>query len=440
VRDLSRERRALLLSLLATLPAVATALLLLASSPFTSGVRWLAGSILVASWVSGAFLVERQLVRSMQSISNVLGALRDGDFSVRAHRRGDSGALDTVFAEINAFAQTLSRQRAGAGEVSALLAKVIAEVDVAVFAFDRELQLKLVNHAGERLYEPSAAPRLGAHASKLGLLPLLQGPTPRTVELPFPGGPGQWELRRSTFRLEGLPHELLVLSDLRRALREEERQAWQRIIRVIGHEINNSLAPIHSIASDLRLALNLPSAERPADFEQDLVRGLAIIDRRSASLERFMTSYARLAKLPAPRLAAVDVNTWLHRVVDLERRMVVRLSAGPPLVIQGDEDQLDQLLINVIRNAVDAASETGGEVEVSWRKIARTLEVLVKDDGPGVADTRNLFVPFFTTKPDGSGIGLVLSRQICEAHRGTLTLESRTDRSGAIARLLLPLS
>jgi len=440
VRGANHERRSLVVALLATLPAVASSLALLAASTYAPLLRALLVAGVILAWVCGGFLVERQLVRALQSISNVLGALRDGDFSVRAHRRGRDDAVDRVFAEINAFAGTLTRQRTGASEVSALLTKVIAEVDVAVFAFDRDLRLKLINRAAEHLFDPSAMPRLGSHASELGLHSFLEGPTPRMVELPAGSGHGQWELRRNRFRLGGLPHELLVLSDLRRVLREEERQAWQRIIRVIGHEINNSLAPIHSIASDLQLALRAPPGERHADFEQDLARGLAIIDRRSESLGRCMASYARLAKLPPPRLAPVEVNVWVRRVVDLEQRMPIRLSAGPLLTIQGDGDQLDQLLINLVRNGVEAATETGGGVEVTWRKVGRQLEVLIKDEGRGVADTRNLFVPFFTTKANGTGIGLVLSRQICEAHHGTLTLESRNDRPGAVARLLLPLS
>jgi signal transduction histidine kinase len=271
------------------------------------------------------------------------------------------------------------------------------------------------------------------------LTELLEGPTPRTVDVNFAGGSGQWELRRNSFRLEGLPHELLVLSDLRRALRQEEHQAWQRIIRVIGHEINNSLAPIRSIAEDLQETLRRPSDERPPDFEDDLGRGLAVIDRRSGALDRFMTSYSRLAKLPPPRLGQVDVGAWLRRVVELEQRLPVRLAEGPGLTIQGDGDQLDQLLINLVRNAVDAALETGGRVELTWHKRERQVEILIADEGPGLADTRNLFVPFFTTKPNGTGIGLVLSRQICEAHRGTLTLEAQSARRGTLARLLLPL-
>lgn len=310
-----------------------------------------------------------------------------------------------------------------------------------LFAFDRGHQLKLINRAGERLISRSVPPALGTSAADLGLAELLRGPTPRTVNMNFVWGSGHWELRRSTFRLQGLPHELIVLSDIGRALREEERLTWQRLVRVIGHEINNSLAPIRALASALQRALSVPTSERPNDLEDDLARGLAVIERRAVGLERFMTSYARLAKLPPPRFGSVEVGAWIRRVTDFETRLSIRLMAGPSLTIPGDGDQLDQLLINLVKNGVDAALETGGNVEVSWRRLgSHHVEVCVADEGLGVADTQNLFVPFFTTKPNGSGIGLVLSRQICEAHRGTLTLESREDRPGALARLRLPLS
>jgi two-component system, NtrC family, nitrogen regulation sensor histidine kinase NtrY len=432
------ERQVLLLGLCAPLPAVLIALALLVMEG-GGKLAWLLGACAIGAWLWGAFAVRKRVVGSLQSISSLLGALRSGDFSVRGHRVDPRDALGEALSEINGLAETLGGQRTGALEASALLAKVMTEIDVAVFAFDRAHALQLINRAGERLLSTAGPPAMGTAAGELGLAELLGGSTPRTVALSFAGGSGHWELRRNSFRLEGLPHELLVLTDLRRALREEERQAWHRIIRVMGHEINNSLAPIRSLAADLQDLLRMPSEQRPAEFEQHLGRGLAVIDRRSAALDRFMTSYARLAKLPQPRFGPVDVAAWLRRVVELEQRLGVRLAEGPELTISADADQLDQLLINLVRNAVDAALETGGGVELSWRKLARQVEVLVLDEGHGVGDTNNLFVPFFTTKPGGSGIGLVLSRQICEAHGGSLTLEGRRDRVGAVARLVLPL-
>jgi signal transduction histidine kinase len=244
-------------------------------------------------------------------------------------------------------------------------------------------------------------------------------------------------VRSSTFRQEGLPHQLLVISDLSRVLRAEERSAWQRLVRVLGHEINNSLAPIKSLAGSLRSLASRPV--RPPDWEHDLRSGLEVIEGRSEALGRFMGSYARLARLPRPRPGAVDVAAWVGRVAALETRLAVRVLGGPGVSVTADGDQLDQLLINLVRNAADAALETGGAVEVAWRIAAGVLELVVEDEGPGLPDPGNLFVPFFTTKASGSGIGLVLSRQIAEAHGGALSLEPRAGRRGARACLRLPL-
>jgi two-component system nitrogen regulation sensor histidine kinase NtrY len=435
----THEGRVLLLALLTPLPAVVVAMVLLWTGEHASRVQWTLTVLALGTWLGGAFALKDRVVRALQNIANLLGALREGDFSLRGRQAQPRDALGETLVEVNNLAETLAHQRTDALEASALLGKVMAEIDVAIFAFDGQRTLRLANPAGERLLNTPAARLVGSSAAALGMEGLLDGEAPRTVEAAFAGGQGPWELRRGAFRLGGLPHEMLVLTDVQRALREEERQAWQRLVRVLGHEINNSLAPIRSIAGNMQQTLQRPDGDRAADWKEDMVRGLAVIERRSEALGRFMTSYARLAKLPPPRLAPLEVSAWLRRVVELEKRLPVTLRPGPALTIPGDGDQLDQLLINLLKNAVEASLETGGQVEVTWRRLNRQVEIAITDEGPGVASTHNLFVPFFTTKPGGSGIGLVLSRQIAEAHRGVLTLESRKDRVGAVARLRLPL-
>jgi two-component system, NtrC family, nitrogen regulation sensor histidine kinase NtrY len=306
-----------------------------------------------------------------------------------------------------------------------------------VFTFDGGQTLRLVNRAGERLLAQPAEQLLGRTAADLRLGHCLDGASPRIADAAFPGGAGRYEVRRTTFRQDGRPHQLLVLADVSRPLRDEERQAWQRLIRVIGHEINNSLAPIKSIAGSLESML--ARDVRPHDLDEDMRRGLAVIAARSDSLSRFTTAYARLAKLPAPRLDSVQVPALVHRVAGLETRLTVCVEPGPDFVIRADPDQLEQLLINVVRNAIDAALQTHGGVRVGWKRAGPTLDLWVDDEGTGLTNAGNLFVPFFTTKPGGSGIGLVLSRQIAEAHGGSLTLENRVDRQGCRAHLRLPL-
>jgi two-component system, NtrC family, nitrogen regulation sensor histidine kinase NtrY len=434
---ISHEGRIALIALIAGFPAVLTSIILLWIGGYTPKVLWTLILLILAFWFGFAVSVRTKVTLPLQTISNVLASLREGDFSLRARGSGNPDALGEVMSEVNALGKTLKEQRLGAVEATALLENVMQEIDVAVFAFDIHQSLKLVNRAGERLLSASAEKLIGSSAAELGLASCLQGEDLRLVEAFFPCGAGRWEMRRTKFWQSGMPHHLLVLSDLSRALREEERQAWKRLIRVLGHELNNSLAPIKSIAASL--AGLLDRNPRPCDWEEDARRGLAVIGNRSESLSRFMEGYARLAQLPAPRLGPVDVNAWIHRVACLDNRVRVTVISGPDSVIKADGDQLDQLLINLLRNAVDAALLTGGAVQIGWTKLRSAVEVWVDDEGPGISNKANLFVPFFTTKPHGSGIGLVLSRQIAEAHQGSLTLENRTGVRGCRALLRLPI-
>jgi two-component system, NtrC family, nitrogen regulation sensor histidine kinase NtrY len=430
------DRAVFYLSLAGGAPAVLTALgLLWWGGDYTPKVQWTLSVLAVLSWLGFAAAIRERVVRPLQTLSNLLAALREGDFSIRARGTGED-ALGLALAEVNLLSEPLRVQRLGALEAAALLRRVMTEIDVAVYAFDEEERLRVTNRAGERLLAQPAERLLGRRADELGLAPALHGEPQRIMEATFPAAVGRFDLRRSTFRQDGRPHQLVVLSDLSRTLREEERQVWQRLVRVLSHEINNSLAPIKSIAGSLQSLL--AREERPGDADEDVRRGLAVIATRSESLARFMSAYARLARLPAPRLAPLDVGEWVRRVAALERRVAVEVLPGPPLVIEADGDQLDQLLINLVKNAVDAAMETDGGVRVGWHAPNHHVEVFVEDDGPGLPETANLFVPFFTTKRTGTGIGLVLSRQIAEAHGGSLALANRPGRAGCVATLRLP--
>ncbi|MGN6391582.1 MAG: sensor histidine kinase [Gemmatimonadales bacterium] len=437
-RPAGHESRVFLAALAAGLPAVLVAEWLLWTEDHSLRVQVTGSLMVVGTWLIGSALVRERVLRPLQTIANLLAALREGDYSIRARGASVEDGLGLALFEVNMLSETLRAQRLHALEATALLRRVIEEIDVAVFAFDSAQRLRLVNRGGERLLGQAAERLVGMDAEALGLATCLNGETPRTIDAAFPGGAGRWEVRGSTFRQEGLPHRLLVLSDLSRVLRAEERSAWQRLVRVLGHEINNSLAPIKSIAGSLRSLVERPA--RPADWEQDLRSGLQVIEGRSESLGRFMGAYAQLARLPQPRLGPLRIDEWVRRVAALETRLEVQVREGPRVVLSADGDQLDQLLINLVRNAADAALETGGGVMIGWRVVAGVAEMTVVDGGPGLPDPGNLFVPFFTTKSSGSGIGLVLSRQIAEAHGGTLVLEARPrGQRGARACLRLPL-
>jgi two-component system, NtrC family, nitrogen regulation sensor histidine kinase NtrY len=429
------------MALASALPGAVIALVFLWTGDYTPKVQWTLTVVIVSVCLGFAFALRERVVMPLQTLSNLLAALGEGDFSIRARGARGGDPLGDVFSEVNALVETLRHQRLDALEATTLLRKVMAEIDVAVFTFDEGRQLTFVNRAGTRLLNQPAERLLGRHADEIGLADSLAGDAPRVVTTAFPGGVGRWEIRRSQFRQQGRPHELLVISDLSRPLREEEHQAWQRLIRVIGHEMNNSLAPIQSIAGSLSAIMARDPL--PSDWRDDLLRGLDVIASRSTALSRFTAAYARLARLPPPTLAPVEVASLVDRVVRLEKAHPIVVAGGPPIIVQGDADQLEQLLINLLQNGVDAARETGGGVRVGWARVPGSspamLELWVEDEGPGLSSTGNLFVPFFTTKPGGSGIGLVLSRQIAEAHGGGLALENRLDRAGCRAVLRMPL-
>jgi nitrogen fixation/metabolism regulation signal transduction histidine kinase len=390
--------------------------------------------------VGGGFALaaRARVQRPLQTIANIIAALREKDYSVRGRHPRRDDALGLAMSELAELAEQMRAERWRDEETAAGLARVVERLDAAVLAVDASGTIRIANRTAERLVGKTLE---GTTIGEHGLEHLFAVEVPRTVELALPGGGGTWEVRPSDVRLSGMPHKLIVMTDVQHALRAEERQAWQRLVRVLGHEINNSLGPIASIAETLRAGLARP--QRRDDLEDDLARGLEVIERRAAALARFMQSYARLVRLPPPRFGRVEVAAWVQRTADLAGADKVGgqvvVAAGPAVTIPGDADQLDQLLINLVRNAVEANAETdGATVRIAWSVAAGTVMLVVEDEGPGVGDTANLFVPFFTTKPQGSGIGLVLARQIAEAHGGSLVLRNRKAGRGAEAIVTLP--
>jgi len=434
-RRLSFEYKLFLLALGAGAPAIIASVVFLATSDVSKSTAWTLGGVIIAWWLAIATVSKDRFTYSMRTLSNLLGALRDGDFSFRL-RMDDHGSLGEVYRQINEMSETLHIQRLGAMEAAALLQKVMSEIDVAIFAFDSAGTLRLINRAGEQLLMMNAEEAIGASAAALGLDTYLTGPASSVARAAFRGGSGLWTVRRGDFRESGQPHNLLVFSDITRPLREEELRAWQKLVRVLGHEINNSLAPVKSLSASL-----LSLIERnplPDDWQDDVRSGLNVIANRCDALNRFTGAYARLARLPEPKMQAVRVEDWVHRVVRLEPRVPVRVQPGPDISIRADADQVEQLLINIVRNAADASLERQGRVTLHWTLDHGALELTVDDEGHGISNPGNLFVPFFTTKPGGSGIGLFLSRQIAEAHGGNIALVNRSPGPGCRAVITLP--
>lgn len=427
------ERRIIAGTLLAVSPAALVALAFATGGSGLLAWRW---GMLGAAALATALLIRWQVRRQMypiHTLASLLEALRQGDYSLRGVA---GGVLGDVVYDLNALADRLQRERLQFEESSYLLGKTLAALDNAVLVFDQESRLRLLNPAAQRLLQAERHQMFGCSAQELGLQGLLDGPSGQLVTHAFVGRSGRFEIRHAPLRTEGRSGRLLVINDVGRVLREEERQAWQRLLRVLGHEVNNSLAPIQSMAGTLAsLALREPL---PEDWREDVRGGLELIGHRAGALARFLSSYTRLARLPPPRLQTVDLATLVEKVVRLDTRLAVQVLEGEPLAVSADPDQLEQALINLVRNAVEAALPGQGGVAIRWRSADGQVLIEITDDGPGPPVSDNLFVPFFTTKPGGSGIGLALARQVAEAHDGGVSLRPRTDARGAVATLWLP--
>lgn len=433
---LNFDQRIFVRALLVWLPTFVVMVILLWQGDYSSQTRWTAVLLLGVAALATAGTQKTLVLRPLQTLSNLLSAIREEDFSFKARGGNHHDSMGELVLEVNSLSEALRQKRLGAMEAISLMKQVMMEIEVAVFTFDKTETLRMVNRAGEQLLARTSERLMGRSAGELGLAAYLEHGLRRNVRANFGGKEGRWLIQARSFRENGVPHTLLLVSDLSRALRDEEREAWQRLTRVLGHELNNSLAPIKSIAGTLRTLTG--RSELPDDWRVDAQRGLDVIIARADALARFMQGYTQLARLPVPNLRAVEVRELITHAAAAEARLPVRVAAGPDLKINADPDQLEQVLINLVKNAVEASLPTKGNVEIGWRAENGDLVVFVIDEGEGIMNNSNLFVPFFTTKPGGSGIGLALSRQIAEAHSGGVSLENRRDKLGCIATLRVP--
>ena len=430
------ERRISLLTLALALPALLLGIALLALLQLSPVLRACLIIVLVLLVGGIAAMLREAIVQPLRGLANVVESYRAGDYTVRGRRTARGDALGDLVGEINDLGRTLHLQRLKAMEATALLDKLVGAIDVSVLAFDGAHELRLANPAATRLLGVEAHAAIGRSAAQLALDEFLDDSRPTRVVGTVAGRSGRWQVTHGTFRESGLVQHLLIVADVREALREEERIAWQRLIRVIGHEVNNSLTPIRSLAETLRDMLEQAlGAGRTRD---EVLEALGVIADRTESLGRFLAQYSRLARLPPPRPRWIAVAPLLARVAGLDRAHAVEVHAESGLEARVDEDQLEQALINLVKNALESQAAGGGPIVVNALSFADGLAITVTDSGPGIANPDNLFVPFFTTKPGGSGVGLALSRQIVEAHGGTLRLDNRSDARGAVASIEIP--
>ena len=444
-----------LVVLLAGLPATALLLRQLWQQAWLSfHPAVLLTALLLVCWLGSAWYVRQRLVNQLRKLSNLVEAVRLGDFSLRGRNDGDTGGYGELVREINTLAQKLRDQRLRTEETQHLLDKVIRDIDVAILAFDDRLQLTLANPAACQLLGDDWTVLRRRNADELQLRALLDCQLPTVLEHRFGNVSGVWRVQAEQFREQGRSQHLLFITDLKRVLRAEELNAWKRLIRVLSHEVNNSLAPIASVSASLddllRKTADAPDLTLQSEWQQELQRdlhdGLQLIQQRSQSLTEFIRRYADLARLPPPNRRPLAVAALLQRLPQLlpSRPLAIQQSDAAAISaaqLFADPVQLEQLLINVLKNAHEAMQASGavGAIEVLAHTEHAQLCLQIADRGDGLGNSSNVFVPFYSTKTGGSGIGLVLSRQIAEAHDGSLQLRNR-DGGGCVAEIRLPLA
>jgi nitrogen fixation/metabolism regulation signal transduction histidine kinase len=428
--------------LAAGLPTIALCLILLWTNQYSIDHKLEGTAFVLFSWLALSFSAHEKFIYSIRALANVVGSLKEEDFSMRATHAIQDDALGDLAIEINNLAQALEDERMGALEAASLARTVMAEAGAAIIALTPEGKIHLLNRAATALLGGVEESIRGRTASELGIEDLLQGPASEIITRSFGNMEGRWLVRRNSFRRHGVQHRLLVLSEASEALRAEERLAWQRLIRVLSHEINNSLAPIKSIAHSLSRISKTEVFS--SEFQDDLLHGLEVIGSRADSLKRFLQSYTQLAKLPVPNRNACNLRSVLQSVASLESRLAIMVQPGPELTVNLDADQMAHALINLVKNATEAVlakperETVADSVVISWKKRGADLEIVVLDRGIGLSQTENLFVPFYTTKQAGSGIGLILCRQIIESHGGHMTIRNRKDTQGCEVIMRIP--
>ncbi len=385
-----------------------------------------------------ALLIRMAARDPFMSLANLVQSLRGGDYSQRIITLGrDGDPVAMLEEEVNLLVDALRSNRLARMEDTFLLQNLIDKLDLAVAVFDGSGQLSMANPAFGRLQDRPISILIGMSPQELGLAGALKVEAESAHWMDFPGRSSRFLVHRTEFRQGGQPRVMVLLSDLKNPLREEERTAWKRLIRVMGHELNNSLTPVISLAESLSTRLEKLGME--GEDKTDFAEALSVIESRAVHLNHFMQDYSRLAKLPEPRREAVPVAQLAQRVAQLENDTRLEVTGGPDCVLSVDPAQVENLLINVLKNALEAAGEGGaGKVSFGWRRGATEAILWIDDNGPGLSGTENLFVPFYSTKREGSGIGLVLSREIAEANGGNLTLANRPE-GGCRATVVLPL-
>ena len=419
--------------------------------------------LLLVTVFYGAFLIRKKVIVQFRTSANLITAMQAGDHAIRANHLESEGALKEFNQVFNGLSLALAEQQLISRERQILLDKITQQIDVAIIAVDKNSHIILMNPAAEKLFSYRFDEVAGWPISTLGLQDVLTHENRQVTEFEVKAHKKKVFIHTDEYLEQGERKKLIFITDIQTLLHEEERQAWQKLLRVLSHEINNSLTPIASLSDTLiRLienqkkvikeqaltennstAINTSTDGSSIDNTElfdDLEEGLAVIAERAQSLNEFLLRYQEFSRLPKPEKTLFDLTNLLKSMLLLFDDHNIRLS-GQPLIIYGDEKQLQQVLVNLIKNAQQAMlNNHTGIISIEWQQRDGMVEINISDQGTGINNSDNIFVPFYTTKVDGCGIGLVFSRQILVNHGGSLTLANRDDCQGAVASIALPIN
>lgn len=398
----------------------------------------LIGGLLV---IYTSYRIHQKSAYQFRSLSNLLEAMIQGDYSLRARSDESNSALDELVVSINGLAQRLSSQRTESVESQLLLSTVIEHIDVAIVALNEANNIRFLNPAAKNLLQLGQEDSNATLLEQLSVVQSFSSGHHQVVELSLGRQQGRFNVHVEEFRESGLQHKLLFITDVRTLLRSEERKAWQSLVRVISHEINNSLSPIASISQTLKRLLS-QKENNVSENKKDLIEGLTIITERANSLSQFVDSYKQLAKLPEPNKQTTSILELLEKIKLLFKNQKIIIDPKADIQLFIDPVQFEQVFINIFKNAIESMSQvnTQGVVNVKWNAKGSFFKLNIYDEGCGIGNLDNIFVPFYSTKKHGSGIGLVLCRQIIEAHGGSLVITNRIDAQGCCVSIEVPFS
>ena len=435
-RKLPAEMRVLLLILSSAVPLVVLLVLTLVKGRTSVG-SVAAGVLASLAWtLLVAASVREMLLHQIRTVSNLIEAVRTQDYSMKSARAREPGELAALYQQLNTLTDSLTVDRQSQQELLSVLEKVVDHINVAIIVCDSHDKIRLVNLLTTKLLKSTVDELIGANFARTALADIPLAAEPRLLDYRFPGGEGRWQVSQQHYRHQGKPSRIIFITDLKQVLSDEAIAAWQRLIRVISHEVNNSLTPITSLCQTLAAILARPDNTA---YASDVRNGLGVIAERAKGLKDFISVYARIARLPEPQKALFPAAQLVDKVNGIFTSGALKIVGDVPNVrLFGDSVLLEQALINLIKNALEANASAVG-VTLSCRIRSDYCEFEILDEGAGISNPGNLFVPFYSTKGEGAGIGLVLCRQIAARHFGQVTLENRADGRGAIARLTLPL-